>query len=639
MASSHSITAAAPQKLIPAVAYARRSTDLQERSIPDQKAFITKWASEHGYQIVRWYIDDAISGTSTRGREDFDRLIDAAENGRDFETILCYDISRFSRGGTNETGYYIHRLKLAGVNVLFPADAIPEGDEGELIQGVKSWQARQYSVKLARDTIRGMVSYVTQRHGAPGGVPPYGYDKQHVTADGKVLRTLRWLPDGQKQELDACGKLLRLLASNESIKKSRSDVIRYVPSTPERVDVVRRIFKMYVAGKGYSGIAHRLNEEGIPSPVGGFWSEPPIRRILQHPCYRGAVVWNRKTEAKIHGVGPDGALRKARSAALNPKEDWIVIEDVHEPIISAKLFNEAQSEQKGRRYLGGLAKTTNRSLLSGLMVCKHCGHNFYQKCMPHNSRAGGGRYRYYADGGYERKGKFACVHTRIPADALDAWVINQVWRVLLGDHRTVEGAVNGFVKTVRARCKPTVQIPSCEKELAAINKRISATVALLADADLSGLDELKKTLVDLKTKRDALKARHDELASNPRPQYTEQELRQWANERFKAVADAKEGHAATEETRKIVHAVVERIEIDPHAKRGVLLLPADAVAVLERETSSSCVSLGDHREGPETSQIYFNGLVTLRGKGADAGSVGHELRRPCQTTSELFNKI
>ena len=118
---------------IAAVGYARRSTDLQDRSIPDQQAYVARWAHDNGYEIVRWYIDDAISGTSTRGRDDFSRMVETAENGRDFETILCYDISRFSRGGTNETGYYLHRLKTVGVQVLFPADSIPEGDEGELI--------------------------------------------------------------------------------------------------------------------------------------------------------------------------------------------------------------------------------------------------------------------------------------------------------------------------------------------------------------------------------------------------------------------------------------------------------------------------------------------------------------------------
>jgi len=91
-----------------AVGYARRSTDMQERSIPDQQASVAKWAKDHGYHIVRWFIDDAISGTSAKGRNAFEQLLGAAEGDHDFQAILCCDISRFSRGGTNETGYYLH---------------------------------------------------------------------------------------------------------------------------------------------------------------------------------------------------------------------------------------------------------------------------------------------------------------------------------------------------------------------------------------------------------------------------------------------------------------------------------------------------------------------------------------------------
>ncbi|MDA8745257.1 recombinase family protein [Rubripirellula amarantea] len=248
----------------PAVGYARRSTDMQERSIPDQKAYIEKWASENGCKIVRWFIDDALSGTSTRGRDAFIDMIEAAENGRDFDVVICYDISRFSRGGTNETGYYLHRLRMVGVRAVFAADGIPDGDEGELIQGVKSWQARQYSVKLARDSIRGQISNIRERKSAPGGVAPFGYDKQHVSADGTILRTLRWMPDGSKQEYDSAGKLLRVIPKGQAIKKAKSDIVRFVPSTPERIGAIRRMFKLATAGYGFAYIADTLNAESHP---------------------------------------------------------------------------------------------------------------------------------------------------------------------------------------------------------------------------------------------------------------------------------------------------------------------------------------------------------------------------------------
>ena len=58
-----------------------------------------KWADQNGYHILRWYIDDAISGASAKGRVAFDQLITAAENGRDFEAILAMTSAAFHAGG------------------------------------------------------------------------------------------------------------------------------------------------------------------------------------------------------------------------------------------------------------------------------------------------------------------------------------------------------------------------------------------------------------------------------------------------------------------------------------------------------------------------------------------------------------
>nr|WP_153558799.1 recombinase family protein [Roseimaritima sediminicola] len=364
------------RKLIPAVGYARRSTDMQERSIPDQKAYIEKWASENGCKIIRWFIDDALSGTSTRGRDAFADMIDAAENGRDFDVIVCYDIARFSRGGTNETGYYLHRLRMVGVRAVFAADGIPEGDEGELIQGVKSWQARQYSLKLAKDTIRGQISNIRERKSAPGGIAPYGYDKQVVASDGTVLRTLRWMPDGSKQEYDAAGKLLRVIPKGQHIKKAKSDVIRYVPSTPDRVETMRRMFKLCVKGYGFHYIVQLLNKEGVPSPAGQAWNASRIGKLLRNPCYKGAIAWNRHSMGSLFGLDSQGTLRPRtkKDWRKNPTEDWIISEGVHEPLVDVDTWDAAQAEIQKRSRLGGKARPTCRSLLASLIVCKRCGN-------------------------------------------------------------------------------------------------------------------------------------------------------------------------------------------------------------------------------------------------------------------------
>jgi DNA invertase Pin-like site-specific DNA recombinase len=568
-----------------AVGYARRSTDMQDRSIPDQKAYVETWAKENGYTIARWYVDDAISGTSTRGRDEFEQMIADAEAGSDFATVLCYDISRFSRGGTNETGYYLHRLRLADVNAIFVAEGIPEGDEGELLQGVKSWQARQYSVKLSRDCIRGTISYILEKKSAPGGCPPFGYDKQHRTASGQVLRTFRWLTDGRKQEFGPDGKLVRVLETNETVKKAKSDIVVFVLSTPERVAVVRRIFEQCVEGYGYAHIAYRLNDDGIPNSSGGKWCSSEIKRMLENPTYRGAIAWNRRTMGKINGVGRDGKLRAKRTGngatRHNPEADWYVVDGVHEPLVSPEMFAKARAAVASRRFAGGLAKTVNRSLLSGLLVCKHCGKRLMQAFVNYKTSQ---RFRYYVDNGYRRGGRSVCVCTNIPADALDAWVLEKINAAFLGDGNAA-AVVDTFVKRILTRRRTTVETTGVARDLDAVNRKIKATIAMLADPAFDGLDELRTTLADLKARRDSLQATlSKQLPTNPI--VTERHLRDWATVNLGDLSEICRHPVASVKSRRVLRTFVNRIEIDPHARRGTLYIPADTDAAFTQENDT-----------------------------------------------------
>ena len=569
--------------LLPASGYARRSTDMQERSIPDQKAHVERWAAEHGYRVLRWYVDDAISGTSTKGRDAFERMIRDAENGRDFEAVLCYDISRFSRGGTNETGYFLHRLTLAGVKAVFTAEGIPEGDEGELLQGVKSWQARQFSVKLARDVIRGQLSSLKQNHCAQGGRAPYGYDRRYLAADGTVLRTIRYLPDGRKREFDAQGRHVRFIAREERPGKTKSDVVRLVPGDPEHVEIVREMFERCIEGYGYWSIASDLNKRGVPGPKGNPWSETMVKMILRNPVYRGALVWNRKTVGKISGFDGEGRLRpkNGRMTKANDRKDWIVIEDAHDPLVDGKTFERAQRVMEGRRTKGGLARPTNRYLLSGLMRCVKCGHTYWGCTSTHHYTRK--KTRFYKDGGYQTHGRAVCLHTMIDADALDAWVLRRLRVVILGDAATVEQAVAAFVRAAASGRDDGEDRARAEKELAAVNKRVKATVGLLGNAELGGMAELEQALVELQRQRKELEERLAGTEAPAKPAPSEAELRSWAREKLEELGAAVAGRMPPMELRRVVNCYVERIEVDPVAKKGALYLPADALACLEAD--------------------------------------------------------
>ena len=84
-----------PQRSHAAIGYVRRSTDRQEQSIPDQKLAIERHCDERRLRLLRFYVDDAISGTSTVGRHAFQSMIeDAGRSACDFGFIVVYDVTR-----------------------------------------------------------------------------------------------------------------------------------------------------------------------------------------------------------------------------------------------------------------------------------------------------------------------------------------------------------------------------------------------------------------------------------------------------------------------------------------------------------------------------------------------------------------
>jgi DNA invertase Pin-like site-specific DNA recombinase len=88
------------------VGYVRRSTDRQEQSIDDQKKALKLYAAENDLQFLKFYIDDAISGTSAIGRRAFQQMIeDAQSQSRPFDIIVVYDIKRFGRVDNYEARY------------------------------------------------------------------------------------------------------------------------------------------------------------------------------------------------------------------------------------------------------------------------------------------------------------------------------------------------------------------------------------------------------------------------------------------------------------------------------------------------------------------------------------------------------
>jgi hypothetical protein len=341
------------------------------------------------------------------------------------------------------------------VEVIYVTENFNGDTTDDLLRPVKQWQARQESKDLSKVTIRGLLSK-SETGCWMGGTPPYGYDLRYENADGKFLFILRHMPDGSKQLLDEKRTLVRILDRGESLSISKRDQARLVPSDPERVKVIGRLFQMYVEqGKGYRSLANTLNREDIPTPRGpkwshiysGFWTDSTIRAILVNPIYAGDMVWNRRTDAHFHRISKGRAVDRenVHGARLvpNSKTDWIVVRDAHPALIGRRLFEQTRQrleshpksiEQRQRvSKLDTHGKTWNgqrsRFILSGLMKCSLCG-NRYQGVtrIKGKKRVDGSRVKtyYYSCGGYITKGKKVCEMNSIPQKILENKVINTV---------------------------------------------------------------------------------------------------------------------------------------------------------------------------------------------------------------------
>ena len=101
------------------VAYCRVSTDKEDQlnSLETQKKFFTEYAERTGDTLVRVYADEGITGTRTKSRKEFLKMMRDAEHGM-FDMVVVKDISRLARN-TVDLLQSVRKLKSLGIETLF----------------------------------------------------------------------------------------------------------------------------------------------------------------------------------------------------------------------------------------------------------------------------------------------------------------------------------------------------------------------------------------------------------------------------------------------------------------------------------------------------------------------------------------
>ena len=318
-------------------AYCRVSTDNEDQanSFESQQRYFRQYIERNpDWELYEVFADEGISGTNTKKRKEFNRMIACAKNG-DFDLIVTKEISRFARN-TLDSIFYTRDLKKHGVGVIFMNDNINTLDgDAELRLAIMSSIAQEESRKTSERVKWGQKRQMEQ--GVVFGRSMLGYDVK----DGKMY-------------------------INE-----------------EGAKVVRLIFHKFVnEGKGTHVIARELREEGIQPMRVKEWQNTVILRVIRNEKYCGDLV-QKKTYT------PDFLSHEKKYN--RGQEEFVIIKDHHEPIISRELFDKANRilDEKSLSQ-EGKAKHSNRYPFSGKIKCGRCGASYVAR---YKNRKDGSRYK------------------------------------------------------------------------------------------------------------------------------------------------------------------------------------------------------------------------------------------------------
>lgn len=306
-------------------AYARVSTDKEDQinSLTNQREYFASYIkSNPDWDFAEVYYDEGVTGTQTKKRSGFNRMIEACKAGK-IDLILTKEVSRFARN-TVDTLEYTRMLKEYNVGVFFISDNIDtRANDGEFRLSIMASVAQEESRKISE--------------------------------------RVKW---GQRRAMEN-----GIVFGNSSIVGF--DINNGILTINEKeAEVVRLIFHKYInEGKGTHIIARELYEMGIKPPKSSkdFWSSTMIMRILSNEKYVGDLLQKKY-------VTTDYLTHKK---ILNTAENKIYIKNHHRAIIDRDMWDRTQAEIKRRRADAGIKKKySNRYWCSGKIICADCGKRF-----------------------------------------------------------------------------------------------------------------------------------------------------------------------------------------------------------------------------------------------------------------------
>ena len=397
--------------------YARVSTDQDEQlnSLENQVQYYTELIkSKQNWTFVPGYIDEGISGTSTRKRDDFNRMIRDAKAGL-FDFIITKEISRFSRS-TLDSIKYTQVLLEHNVGVFFQNDNINTLDTDSefrlvIMAGVAQDEVRKLSERLKF----GFRQAIKNGH-VLGNDKLYGYDKKDC-----------------------------VLTINE-----------------EEAKIVQIIFDLYANHRyGTRKISQELLKMGYTSREGNAFNVLTIRHMLENPKYKGWYCGNKTQNIDY----------RTKKKAFLDESEWVMYPDPDIPaIVSEELWDRANALYKERRnemmtHSSG-ASYHNRYPYSTKIICEEHGTTFHRQVLT----SAKGSKEVWLCKVYRQQGKAACSAPQIRSSELDQ-IMAEIFTQMMKDKDAIIDSLVSVITNVPKEVDYGRLLTHVEGEIAATKQK------------------------------------------------------------------------------------------------------------------------------------------------------------------------
>ena len=435
-------------------AYARVSTNTDEQytSYEAQVNYYKKNIQERpDWEYINVYADEGISGTSTKKRVEFNKMITDALKGK-ISLIITKSISRFARN-TLDTITYVRKLRDNGIEVFFEKENLWTLDpKSELILTIMASIAQEESRSISQNVTWG------KRVGFQEGKVSFAY-KSFL---------------GYKKEDDK------------------------IVIDEDQAVIVRLIYRMFlVEGNTCSGIANHLKSLHIKTPTGksANWQKNTVNSILTNEKYKG--------DALLQKTFTDNYLEHTLVKNTGQIPQYYV-ENNHPAIIERDMWEQVQSEQERRNEIG--AQYSSSDTFASKLTCEDCGGFYGKKKWHSNSKYS--RFIYQCNKKFH-KHKEKCKTPNLAEEDIKLKFI-QAYNIVMEDKERMIQDSNEVIELLSDTTQLDQDVDSINDDLIVIAELVNRLVKENSKTSIS-LDEYNKKYDELTHRYERTKEKQEDL--------------------------------------------------------------------------------------------------------------------------------